>query len=376
MFVLAQITDKIKTSPKDFNRDPTEVLIEQIEAKYSNKILQDVGLGICFFDFCEVKSGLIYPGEGSAHCVCTFNFVFFRPFVGEVLDGVIEDSDETGLRISVSFFDDIWIPRENLPGDCIFDEVTREYHTTRLHSETGSDENDEMEVEGDKADQLFKRNSRGREKEKEMNSTSSSGNRVVRQTRSRSNSLSHEMGSTNGTSNRTATASSSSLLAKSELSKSGPPPSSNPDMVFGFRFLRKRKVRFRVRELEFNLSKDTAKGLQTWTSKDDLNKNALAVVMARQGQPLVKIEVNSRDPIAPRPVVGAAVMKLEIPSSAEEMLPDPPSIRRRSSSITKETIQVSGLVGEAPRMVYRRPPCLRIIGSLDGTGLGMPDWWQ
>jgi hypothetical protein len=73
--------------------------------------------GIAFYDFISVNDGLIYPGEGAAHHLCKFRFVFFRPFVGEVIDGIIEESSERGLRVSLSFFDDIWIPRDCLMGD-------------------------------------------------------------------------------------------------------------------------------------------------------------------------------------------------------------------------------------------------------------------
>ena len=90
MFIISIIKDQLKTLPKDFNRNSTADLIEQIEIKYCNHILQDVGLGICFYDFITIGDAYLYPGEGSCHRQCEFRMVFFRPFIGEVLEGTIK----------------------------------------------------------------------------------------------------------------------------------------------------------------------------------------------------------------------------------------------------------------------------------------------
>lgn len=110
MFVLAIVLDTIKTIPENFNRDPKEVIIEQIEIKFVNKVLADVGLCICFYDFVEVGDPYVYPGEGSAHQRVTFRLVVFRPFVGEVLIGKLVSSNNEGIKVSLGFFDDILIP--------------------------------------------------------------------------------------------------------------------------------------------------------------------------------------------------------------------------------------------------------------------------
>lgn len=54
MFVLTLIEDKIKVAPEQFNRDLTEVVVEQIEMKFANKvsclgILHDL---VCLIDCC------------------------------------------------------------------------------------------------------------------------------------------------------------------------------------------------------------------------------------------------------------------------------------------------------------------------------------
>lgn len=114
MFQLAIIEDKITCLPDQLNRDPAEVIIEQIELKYCNKVLLNVGLGISFYDFISIGDPYLYPGAGSSIQVVTFRLVVFRPFVGEVLIGKVLSSNKDGIKLTMDFFDDIFIPFAHL----------------------------------------------------------------------------------------------------------------------------------------------------------------------------------------------------------------------------------------------------------------------
>eukprot|EP00596_Hydrurales_sp_CCMP1899_P005851 CAMPEP_0119046812 /NCGR_PEP_ID=MMETSP1177-20130426/49064_1 /TAXON_ID=2985 /ORGANISM="Ochromonas sp, Strain CCMP1899" /LENGTH=224 /DNA_ID=CAMNT_0007020491 /DNA_START=39 /DNA_END=710 /DNA_ORIENTATION=- len=110
MFLLAVIEDKLKTVPEEFDRDATEVMLEQIDMKFANKIILEVGLCISVFDFLEVGDPYVYPAEGSAHQRVRFRLVVFRPFAGEILTGRISSSKKDGILVSLEFFDDVFIP--------------------------------------------------------------------------------------------------------------------------------------------------------------------------------------------------------------------------------------------------------------------------
>lgn len=58
--------------------------MDQIDIKFANKIILDVGLCISLFDFLEIGDPYVYPAEGSAHQRVKFRMVVFRPFAGEV----------------------------------------------------------------------------------------------------------------------------------------------------------------------------------------------------------------------------------------------------------------------------------------------------
>ena len=120
MFQLAVIEDKVTCYPDQLNRDPAEVIIEQIELKFCNKVLLNVGLGISFYDFVSIGDPYLYPGAGSSIQVVTFRLVVFRPFVGEVLTGKVHSSTKEGVRLSLDFFDDVMIPAAQLQQPSVF----------------------------------------------------------------------------------------------------------------------------------------------------------------------------------------------------------------------------------------------------------------
>jgi DNA-directed RNA polymerase III subunit RPC8 len=115
MFVIVKIEDKLRTVPEEFDRDPEQVLIEQIELKYANKVMVNIGLFIKFLDFESVGDPYIYPAEGSAHQIAVFRMIVFRPFLGEILLGTITECNKDGLVVSLGFFEDVVIPCHFLP---------------------------------------------------------------------------------------------------------------------------------------------------------------------------------------------------------------------------------------------------------------------
>jgi hypothetical protein len=60
--------------------------------------------------------------------------------VGEVIDGIIEESSERGLRVSLSFFDDIWIPRDCLMGDARYHRPLNCFFARTLVNDDDDDE--------------------------------------------------------------------------------------------------------------------------------------------------------------------------------------------------------------------------------------------
>jgi hypothetical protein len=133
-----------------------------------------------------------------------------------------------------------------------------------------------------------------------------------------------------------------------------------------------------VKEIEFNLNKATAKGLQTITTTEDREDVGAGAGRTRSGsltanssgsgeQHLLKREVGE---VSGARVDGRTPGSLGYMGGVEASAVDENVFgRRRSSSITQRA------EAEAGSNSYHRPACLKIVGTVDGYGLGTPEWW-
>eukprot|EP00934_Nitzschia_sp_Nitz4_P005715 Nitzschia sp. Nitz4//scaffold5_size260463//52092//52970//NITZ4_000953-RA/size260463-processed-gene-0.57-mRNA-1//1//CDS//3329555253//5705//frame0 len=111
MFQLTTVADTIRV-PAHMLAIPTlTALHREIDIKYPNRVLMDVGLVICRYGDCfKITNGSCVPGDGGSHHDCLFRLLVFRPFVEEVLVGTIVKSTAEGVQVSIGFFQDIFIP--------------------------------------------------------------------------------------------------------------------------------------------------------------------------------------------------------------------------------------------------------------------------
>ncbi|KAG8679719.1 DNA-directed RNA polymerase III subunit rpc25, partial [Ceratobasidium sp. 395] len=128
MFVAATL----KVAPSQFSAPAQVAITNELNKKYANRVLLDVGLCICVFDLIWVGEGLVKYGDGCYWYKVTFRMVVFRPSRSEIITGKIKSSTEDGIRgalssatvlddltdsfpVTLGFFDDIYIPRDYLP---------------------------------------------------------------------------------------------------------------------------------------------------------------------------------------------------------------------------------------------------------------------
>ncbi|KAF4122941.1 hypothetical protein GMORB2_6489 [Geosmithia morbida] len=138
MFILTKIADLVQIAPSDFSKRSIDAIEDNINAKYANKVVQKIGLCICLYDLLWTSEGLIGHGTGlvnvngtaippnqsptkaraaipSNRCIVEFRMVVFRPFKGEVMLARIRSSTPAGINLRTDFFDDIFVPYEELP---------------------------------------------------------------------------------------------------------------------------------------------------------------------------------------------------------------------------------------------------------------------
>lgn len=126
--------------------------MEQIELKFVNKVIINVGLGIAFYDFMTVGDPYLYPGAGSAIRLVRFRLVIFKPFISEILTGRISSLSKDEVRVSLDFFEDVVIPKSQLQEPSTFDPQERRWTWTY---EEGGEEGNPLQLTLDVGDQVF-----------------------------------------------------------------------------------------------------------------------------------------------------------------------------------------------------------------------------
>lgn len=121
MFTLAVIHDTIKVAASQLSSDIVASLTHNINVKYANRILPNVGLCVAHFDYLDISEGHIRNGDGCTYFKIGFRLIVYRPFIGEVLVGKVKSSDEQGMRITMGFFDDIHVSWEGMPQPSAYD---------------------------------------------------------------------------------------------------------------------------------------------------------------------------------------------------------------------------------------------------------------
>ncbi|KAF9004642.1 polymerase III polypeptide H [Cyathus striatus] len=125
MFCLSIIKDTIPIHPSQFGASAEDAITFALNAKYSNRVLHDVGLCICVFDLTQLGEGKVRYGDGLLWYKVVFRLVVFRPFISEVIVAKVQSSDEDGIRLSLPFFTDVYCPASYLPQPCTFDSKER-----------------------------------------------------------------------------------------------------------------------------------------------------------------------------------------------------------------------------------------------------------
>eukprot|EP00736_Rhodelphis_marinus_P007521 Rmarinus@m.8673 len=136
MFILVTISEEVGVPPKNFNVTTNQAIEDALNEKFSNKVIRNTGLGICVFDLINIEDSYIYPGEGTSHTKVEFRLLVFRPFVGEIITGIIRSCSPEGINVSLrsaqatkqtDFFSDVFIPSSNMPDNCFFDEEDKQW---------------------------------------------------------------------------------------------------------------------------------------------------------------------------------------------------------------------------------------------------------
>jgi DNA-directed RNA polymerase III subunit RPC8 len=142
MYVLTLLADTIRIPPPLLSQPTLTSIQTEIEKRYPNKIIIDVGLILCpYGPPVQIGDGVLVPGDGGAHHQVIFQCVVFRPFVEEVLVGTVSECNEEGVCVNVGgFFDQVFIPAYWMLNPSKFDEAAGVWVWTPSYYDEEEDE--------------------------------------------------------------------------------------------------------------------------------------------------------------------------------------------------------------------------------------------
>ncbi|XP_020227635.1 DNA-directed RNA polymerase III subunit rpc8 [Cajanus cajan] len=115
MFYLSRIEHKLSLPPTRLVLPIREAIHMELEKLFLDKVIANLGLCISVYDIRSIDGGFIFAGDGAPTFTVVFNLIMFRPFVGEIITAKLFSSDADGLRLTLGFFDDIYVPAHHLP---------------------------------------------------------------------------------------------------------------------------------------------------------------------------------------------------------------------------------------------------------------------
>ncbi|KAK8847497.1 hypothetical protein IAR55_005355 [Kwoniella newhampshirensis] len=121
MFVLVGVRDTVPVAPKTFNIPSSITIQDALNKKYANKLVPDKGLALSLFDILTAEDGKVTWGNGLMYYKVSFRLMLFAPFIGEVIVGKVLSTTKSYVRVSLGFFQDIYIIPSLLPPNSAYD---------------------------------------------------------------------------------------------------------------------------------------------------------------------------------------------------------------------------------------------------------------
>ncbi|KAL3647794.1 hypothetical protein CASFOL_008762 [Castilleja foliolosa] len=110
MFFLSEIEHALMLPPHLLNLPIDDAIKGELDSLFLDKVIGELGLCVSVYDIRSIEGGFVFPNDGASTYTVKFRLVMFRPFVGEVISAKLKESTKDGLRLSIGFFDDIYVP--------------------------------------------------------------------------------------------------------------------------------------------------------------------------------------------------------------------------------------------------------------------------
>ncbi|KAJ9068483.1 DNA-directed RNA polymerase III complex subunit Rpc25, variant 2 [Entomophthora muscae] len=120
MFILTEIKDLVTIQPRHSSLPLDVSISNELNKKYANKVLHNIGLCIRVHDILSAGEAFIYHSDGLSYIKVQFRMIVFRPIIGEVFCGKVKTCSPSGIKVTLHFFDEINVIPELLREDAVY----------------------------------------------------------------------------------------------------------------------------------------------------------------------------------------------------------------------------------------------------------------
>lgn len=120
MFFLKDLKHTINLHPSYFGPSTTAFLEQKLHADVEGTCSGKYGYIVAVINIVSIGAGTIQPGAGLAQFVVDYKAIVYRPFKGEVVDGVIKNVGKMGIFADVGPVQ-VFISSHLMPSDFRFD---------------------------------------------------------------------------------------------------------------------------------------------------------------------------------------------------------------------------------------------------------------
>lgn len=105
MYLVSKIEDTVRIPPNRFGDPLKDVAVEILNENYVGKIDKKLGLMVTVKEIEEIGTGKVIMGDGAAYHDVTFNALFFKPELHEIVEGEVIEITEFGAFIRIGPMD-------------------------------------------------------------------------------------------------------------------------------------------------------------------------------------------------------------------------------------------------------------------------------
>lgn len=158
MFFVHRVTDTVAVPPTELGSPAIRAVEAEIDARYPGRVWMDIGLIVARHHAASAAvrtrddddgastrirgPGVCVAGEAASHYAVTFGLVVFRPFLEEVCVGRIVASTPEGVKVSLGFFDQIYVPAYWMLRPTSYEEATGLWVWTPEYEQDPDDDDD------------------------------------------------------------------------------------------------------------------------------------------------------------------------------------------------------------------------------------------